>query len=257
MNSVERALLSGLPLQMDLLLPHLPGKNYWQLLIQVQNILKGKTEKKTMILNILFQIRGRFYSENSHINIMDLWWMQNGGMQDVSMVEWIMDQAAEICPYNEVAKYLCLPSSKINVDTVDKFQLKQLQSTYDQVTQNFQKLLKAFTTSSQEQDFDKRHDFAIKSLSWSATQVARKVANDPLKIKMLPYDNFNWMTHDEVPALLVILPTPPGEDAHKITSIGQFKEKSRHNINPITALSDILPSNGDQVAFRKNAAIHI
>ncbi|KAF8997528.1 hypothetical protein BDQ17DRAFT_1429042 [Cyathus striatus] len=282
---------------------------------------------------------GRFYSENSHINIMDLWWMQNGGMQDVSMVEWIMDRAAEICnqeasfltnqaskgPYNEVAEYLHPPSSKINVDTVDKFQLKQLQSTYDQVTPNFQKLLKAFTTSSQEQDFDKRRDFgqvmitsmalnmrsmktnyhqainslifwdnrvskrlvqmlnqlgvcssypfqikAVKSLSWSATQVARKVANDPLKIKMLPYDNFNWMTHawetsalhksqthDEVSALLVILPTPPGEDAHKITSIGQFKEKSRHNINPITALSDILPSNGDQVAFRKNAAIHI
>ncbi|KAF8989646.1 hypothetical protein BDQ17DRAFT_1474907 [Cyathus striatus] len=111
---------------------------------------------------------------------------------------------------------------------------------------------------------------AVKSLSRSASQLAKKVANDPYKIKMLPYDNFNWMTHawetsalhksqthDEVSALLVILPTPPGEDTFKITSIEQFKEKSRHNINPIIALSDILPSNDDQVIFHKNAAIHI
>ncbi|KAF8998377.1 hypothetical protein BDQ17DRAFT_1219961, partial [Cyathus striatus] len=65
---------------------------------------------------------GKFYSENSHIKLMDLWWMQCGGMHDINMKEWIMNQAAEICareasfltnrasegPYFDVAKSLRL-----------------------------------------------------------------------------------------------------------------------------------------------------
>ncbi|KAF9002733.1 hypothetical protein BDQ17DRAFT_1425688 [Cyathus striatus] len=39
---------------------------------------------------------GRFFSENSHITIMNLWWTQCGRMQDATMVEWIMEQAADI-----------------------------------------------------------------------------------------------------------------------------------------------------------------
>ncbi|KAF8986526.1 hypothetical protein BDQ17DRAFT_1393664 [Cyathus striatus] len=269
-----------------------------------------------------------FYSENSHIKLMDLWWMQCGEMQDINMKEWIMNQAAEICareasfltnrasegPYFDVAKSLCLPSSKVKVNTINSFQLQQLEKTYNEVTPNFQKLLQAFTTSSQSQELTKNHSFgqvmitsmalnmrsiktnyhqainslifwdncvpkrltqmlnqlsicssypfqikAVASLSKSASQLAKKAANDPLKIKMLPYDNFNWMshvwesstlhkskTHDEVSALLVILPTPLGGHASKVTSVKSFKKDSRHTIDV-----------DDLVVFRKHAVIHI
>ncbi|KAF6745044.1 hypothetical protein DFP72DRAFT_824883 [Ephemerocybe angulata] len=113
---------------------------------------------------------------------------------------------------------------------------------------------------------------AVAALSKSSQANARIAANDPSKIKMLPYDNFNWVsraweasashktqTHDQVSALLVILPTPPEKTAAEVTSIGQFKEKagSRHLINPRDALSDILPSSSDHRAFRKNASMHV
>ncbi|KAF6746363.1 hypothetical protein DFP72DRAFT_1152408 [Ephemerocybe angulata] len=112
---------------------------------------------------------------------------------------------------------------------------------------------------------------AVASLSRSSADLARVAANDPSKIKMLPYDNFNWVsrawetssthksqTHDQVSALLVILPTPPETQAKEVTSIAQFKEKNgaRHRIDPRQALTDILPSRDDQNSFRQNAIIH-
>ncbi|KAF8998376.1 hypothetical protein BDQ17DRAFT_1391746 [Cyathus striatus] len=113
---------------------------------------------------------------------------------------------------------------------------------------------------------------AVASLSKSASQLAKKAANDPLKIKMLPYDNFNWMshvwesstlhkskTHDEVSALLVILPTPLGGHASKVTSVKSFKKDSRHTIDVQTAFNDIIPSRNMVVLehyFGKVLGIH-
>lgn len=114
---------------------------------------------------------------------------------------------------------------------------------------------------------------SINSISKNALYLARQAANDPTKIKMLPYDNFNWtarawestalhgtLTHDEVSALLVVLPTPPGDlSAAQITDIRRFSttEKTRHQLNPARSLADILPSAEDQRTFRKNAIIHV
>ncbi|EDR06304.1 uncharacterized protein LACBIDRAFT_300406 [Laccaria bicolor S238N-H82] len=73
---------------------------------------------------------------------------------------------------------------------------------------------------------------SITALSKDVILLARRAANDSQKIKLLPYDNFNWIskaweatalhgsiTHDEVSALLVILPTPEGQEAAKVTSL--------------------------------------
>ncbi|KAF6743281.1 hypothetical protein DFP72DRAFT_977135 [Ephemerocybe angulata] len=114
---------------------------------------------------------------------------------------------------------------------------------------------------------------AVKSLSKSVQELARAAANNAAKIKMLPYDNFNWMSrawetsathksksHDQVAALLVILPTPDGTDAKTVTSIAQFKEKhssGRHSIPPRQALAEIIPSRTDEAIFRKNVIVHV
>lgn len=118
------------------------------------------------------------------------------------------------------------------------------------------------------------YSFQLKSvaaLSKDATRLAQCAANDPSKNVMLPYDNFNWvskawetsavhksLSHDQVAALLVVLPNPPGIEAKDVTSLAQFKTKrgSRHLINPRQALEDILPSLDDQKTFRKNAIVH-
>ncbi|KAF5313743.1 hypothetical protein D9619_013675 [Psilocybe cf. subviscida] len=76
---------------------------------------------------------------------------------------------------------------------------------------------------------------AVTALSKSSLASARKAANDPTKIKMLPYDNFNWIshaweatalhgsiTHDQVSVLLAILPTPTRKSAQNITDISHF-----------------------------------
>lgn len=115
---------------------------------------------------------------------------------------------------------------------------------------------------------------AINSISKSAVIAAQLAANNPDKIKMLPYDNFNWtsrvwestalhgnITHDEVSALLVILPIPSTTTltASEITNIKHFSETSsvRHTLSPAKSLSDILPSSLDQQTFRNNAIIHV
>lgn len=113
---------------------------------------------------------------------------------------------------------------------------------------------------------------AVAALGKDSVNEARVAANNPSKIKMLPYDNFNWVsnsweksaihksrTHDQVSALLVILPTPPGVDAQQITSIPVFKQHtgSRHSLDPRAALAAILPSRTDQMEFLTSSCIHI
>ncbi|KAF9542265.1 hypothetical protein CPC08DRAFT_738717 [Agrocybe pediades] len=113
---------------------------------------------------------------------------------------------------------------------------------------------------------------AIASLSKNSLVLAQRAANDQSKIKMLPYDNFNWsarawestalhttVTHDEVSALLIIIPTPEGCMAADVTNISSFSvtEGTRHRIPYEKALTDILPSSTDQKDFREAAIIHV
>lgn len=113
---------------------------------------------------------------------------------------------------------------------------------------------------------------AITFLSKDAINQARMAANDNSKIKMLPYDNFNWtsrawestalhksITHDEVSALLVILPVPDGCEAHQITAVKNFARvtDTRHTLSPRKSLISILPNAQDQQIFREHSILHI
>ncbi|KAJ6465270.1 hypothetical protein C8R45DRAFT_1173671 [Mycena sanguinolenta] len=115
----------------------------------------------------------------------------------------------------------------------------------------------------------------IRHLTKDSIQLAINIANDPTKLILFPYDNFNWMkhawetsaahgstTHDQVSALLVVLRLPPGsppELAQQLASIDNFSQTSRtrHILSAHKALSDIVPSREDQVQFAQNATIHV
>ncbi|KAJ2930942.1 hypothetical protein H1R20_g6161, partial [Candolleomyces eurysporus] len=117
---------------------------------------------------------------------------------------------------------------------------------------------------------------AVLSLGKDSIAQARAGANDPSKIKVFPYDNFNWVKkaheasalhgsvqHDQVSALLVIAP-PVGEGtegltAQQIMSVDSLKatEGRRHELPPQKALADILPSLEDHQEFRRNAILHV
>jgi hypothetical protein len=106
---------------------------------------------------------------------------------------------------------------------------------------------------------------AIKAITASAIKLARIAAADETKIKLIPYDNFNWMaraweatslhfsiTHNEVSALLVILELPEGPNAPsaaQITDICCFAETAgtRHTLPPHIALTKIMPTCYDPV----------
>ncbi|KAJ6545288.1 hypothetical protein B0H19DRAFT_955252 [Mycena capillaripes] len=112
-------------------------------------------------------------------------------------------------------------------------------------------------------------------LTKDSNRLSINVANDPTKLLLLPYDNFNWMkhawetsathgsvTHDQVSALLVVLHLPPGsppETAKQLASIDNFSVTAgtRHRLPEHQSLSEILPSRLDQVQFSHNSAIHI
>ncbi|KAF8998783.1 hypothetical protein BDQ17DRAFT_1543856 [Cyathus striatus] len=178
---------------------------------------------------------GMFYAENSHIKMMERWWNHYGGQKNNAMVDWIMEKATAICahesnnltyrasigPHSQKAEELCLPVAKINVENVNKFQIKCLGALYDEITPHFQKLVKAFITPLSENDLGKNRDF--------------------------------------VSALLVILPTPTGQNAKTITAIPPFKEKAGtwHKINSRIALTNIIPSKSDHATFRKNSILHV
>ncbi|KAJ7768448.1 hypothetical protein B0H16DRAFT_1247798, partial [Mycena metata] len=116
---------------------------------------------------------------------------------------------------------------------------------------------------------------AVGSISKDALQIARQAANDPEKLLMLPYDNFNWVqtvweasathgtiSHDQVSALLVILGLPKGSPpgtAARLSSVASFEQtaQTRHRIPPDQALEEILPTAIDQQMFGDNAMKHV
>lgn len=116
---------------------------------------------------------------------------------------------------------------------------------------------------------------AVGSVSRDGVYLARCVANDPTKISLLPYDNFNWVetawetsaihgniSHDQVSAILVVLGLPEGStsaDAARLMHVLTFAQtnNTRHNLPPDISLEQILPSSDDQKVFAKNAAIHV
>ncbi|KAK7013388.1 hypothetical protein R3P38DRAFT_2546058 [Favolaschia claudopus] len=116
---------------------------------------------------------------------------------------------------------------------------------------------------------------AITHLTKDSNQLAIRVANDPAKLLLLPYDNFNWMkhawetstshgsvTHDQVSALLVASHLPPGsppETAQRLADVKRFAETAgkRHQLPPHQSLSEILPSQLDQSVFLRNSMLHI
>ncbi|KAJ7684985.1 hypothetical protein DFH06DRAFT_1313354 [Mycena polygramma] len=116
---------------------------------------------------------------------------------------------------------------------------------------------------------------AVGSISRDGLALTRVAANDPEKLLLVPYDNFNWMqtaweasathgnvSHDQVSALLVVLRlpegSPPGEAA-RLASIDNFAQtaRTRHLIPPDQALEQILPSADDQHTFADNATKHV
>jgi hypothetical protein len=119
---------------------------------------------------------------------------------------------------------------------------------------------------------DKYQQKAIKSISTDVVRLARKAANDPEKLILLPNDNFNWVgkawetsathasvTHDQVSALLVVLDAPSGMNAASLTSVDSFNLTlgNRHKIPAEQSLEEILPTASDQYIFENNAVIHV
>ncbi|KAJ7726144.1 hypothetical protein DFH07DRAFT_782810 [Mycena maculata] len=112
---------------------------------------------------------------------------------------------------------------------------------------------------------------AVENVSKDSVRLASQAANDPEKLPLFPYDNFNWMekawetsathgsiSHDQVSALLVMFRLPQGlaptEAAH-LASVDNFEQtaRTRHQIPPEQSLEDILPSALDQDTFADNA----
>ncbi|KAJ7679456.1 hypothetical protein DFH06DRAFT_1078921 [Mycena polygramma] len=116
---------------------------------------------------------------------------------------------------------------------------------------------------------------SVTYLTKDSIQLAIIKANDPTKLILLPYDNFNWMkhawetsathgsvTHDQVSALLVVLRLPPGslpETAKQLASIENFAltAGTRHRLPPHQSLAEILPNRADQSQFFRNSSIHV
>ncbi|KAF8158586.1 hypothetical protein B0H34DRAFT_674968 [Crassisporium funariophilum] len=113
---------------------------------------------------------------------------------------------------------------------VNGFFLHNLTAHYDRILPHLQCILKSVigkqkkeqNSSSRDPDASK----AIMSLSKNLLLLAQQAANDTTKVKMLPYDNFNWtarawesmalhksITHNKISALLTILQLPGGPDA--------------------------------------------
>lgn len=116
---------------------------------------------------------------------------------------------------------------------------------------------------------------AVGQLGQDVVKVAQEVAQDPDKLKLLPYDNFNWMSrawevsathgsiqHDQVSAMLVVLRQYEGHEqtnALRLADVQRFDEKAgtRHRLPPRQALEDILPNAEDQATFREHVTLHV
>jgi hypothetical protein len=116
---------------------------------------------------------------------------------------------------------------------------------------------------------------AVGTISNDRTYLARCVANNPTKMSLLPYDNFNWvekawetsaahgnLSHDQVSAILVVLDLPAGTsptEATRLSHISNFDQtdRTRHLLPPDVSLEQILPSSEDQNVFLRHATIHV
>lgn len=116
---------------------------------------------------------------------------------------------------------------------------------------------------------------AIQSISKDSLHLARTIANDPERLIMLPNDNFNWVgkawetsalhtsvMHDQVSALLVVLPLPAGSPkgtAGRLANAKNFalSAGTRHKLTPEISLEQILPDASDQNIFEDNAIRHV
>jgi hypothetical protein len=116
---------------------------------------------------------------------------------------------------------------------------------------------------------------AVSAISKDAVRVARTIARDPKKIKLMEYDNFNWMSrawevsaahgnvqHDQVSAILVVLNQPTGPNAPSAEHLASVKRFSKtagtwHKITAENGLEDIMPNSEDHHAFREAAILHV
>ncbi|KAF8128810.1 hypothetical protein K438DRAFT_2000147 [Mycena galopus ATCC 62051] len=126
--------------------------------------------------------------------------------------------------------------------------------------------------------FCSSYPFLNKSITYltkDSNRLSINVANDPTKLLLLPYDNFNWMkhawetsathgsvTHDQVSALLVVFRLPPDsppETARQLADIDSFAATAgtRHHLSAHQSLSEILPNRVDQEQFSHHSTIHI
>lgn len=116
---------------------------------------------------------------------------------------------------------------------------------------------------------------AVESLGKDSNKLSIICVNDNTKVKVLGYDNFNWVsrawevssehgdiTHNEVSAILFVTHIPKGPDtltASQYTDLHRFEECAggRHKIPADKALTAIVPSSKDQMEFRNNAILHV
>lgn len=116
---------------------------------------------------------------------------------------------------------------------------------------------------------------AIQSISKDSLHLARTIANDPERLIMLPNDNFNWVgkawetsalhtsvMHDQVSAILVVLPLPAGSPKGTASRLANAKNfalsaGTRHKLTPEIPLEQILPDASDQNIFEDNAIRHV
>ncbi|KAJ7349601.1 hypothetical protein DFH08DRAFT_806951 [Mycena albidolilacea] len=116
---------------------------------------------------------------------------------------------------------------------------------------------------------------AIQIISKDSLHLARTIANDPERLIMLPNDNFNWVgkawetsalhtsvMHDQVSAILVVLPLPAGSPKGTASQLANAKNfalsaGTRHKLTPEISLEQILPDASDQNIFEDNAIRHV
>ncbi|KDQ54017.1 hypothetical protein JAAARDRAFT_49395 [Jaapia argillacea MUCL 33604] len=116
---------------------------------------------------------------------------------------------------------------------------------------------------------------AVVALSKDSVRIGKIATHDPSKLKLLPYDNFNWMSqaweksaihgsvqHDQVSAMLVIFRLPTEADspsAEHLASVTRFVETigTRHTIPADIALERIVPNSEDQKIFWSFSIIHV
>ncbi|KAJ7802254.1 hypothetical protein B0H14DRAFT_3092260 [Mycena olivaceomarginata] len=214
----------------------------------------------------------------------------------------------------EDAKSLRVPAGSVNVKLLQSFSLPGLLCCYDRTTAHLQKFLKALIGKDSPPGLNKSvgptqrnpdmgrtlitsmilnlcsretnlhaamnslmlwDGGAVGSVSKDGVQIARNIANNPEKLLLLPYDNFNWtktvweaaathgnISHDQVSALLVVLALPDGvppTEAARIAGVDNFAQtaRTRHRMSADQALEEILPTAEAQHTFSDNAIKHV